>query len=148
MADRENSPAFAALPRSARRVFAAIERAIGDGASADVSYVDFMFEFHVGRQSISKGLKMLDRLGMIEVEAGPRCSNRFRFSNRWRSIDKVEAARLAALAREVLPHRRFSKPPELKPVKPPKQPKPITVARPHVMRRTPSLVRMPWQDGQ
>ena len=79
-----------------------------------------MLEFHVGRQSISKGLKMLDRLGMIEVEAGPRCSNRFRFSNRWRSIDKVEAARLAALAREVLPHRRFSKPPELKPVKPPK----------------------------
>ena len=31
MPDRENSPAYAALPRSARRVFAAIERTIGDG---------------------------------------------------------------------------------------------------------------------
>ena len=34
MTDRENSPAYAALPRSARRVFAAIERAIGDGVPA------------------------------------------------------------------------------------------------------------------
>ena len=41
MTDRENSPAFAMLPLSARRVFAAIERAIGDGSSASVSYVDF-----------------------------------------------------------------------------------------------------------
>jgi hypothetical protein len=40
MADRENSPAYAALPRSARRVFAAIQQAaIGDGSSASVSYV-------------------------------------------------------------------------------------------------------------
>jgi hypothetical protein len=30
MTDRENSAAYAALPRSARRVFAAIERAIGE----------------------------------------------------------------------------------------------------------------------
>jgi len=55
MADRENSPAYAALPRSARRVFAAIERAIGGGSGASVSYVDFRLrrsaihqhEFHV-----------------------------------------------------------------------------------------------------
>jgi len=31
MTDRETSPAFAALPKSARKVFAAIGRAIGDG---------------------------------------------------------------------------------------------------------------------
>ena len=37
MADRENSPAYAALPPSARRVFGAIERAIGYGSSAPVS---------------------------------------------------------------------------------------------------------------
>jgi len=42
---------------------------------------------------------------------------------RWRTIDAVEAARLAEQAREVLPHRTFAKPPEPKPVKPPK-PKP------------------------
>jgi hypothetical protein len=32
MTDWENSPAYAALPRCARRVFAAIERTIGDGS--------------------------------------------------------------------------------------------------------------------
>ena len=36
MTDRENSPAYAALPRSARRLFAAIERTIGNGSSASV----------------------------------------------------------------------------------------------------------------
>jgi hypothetical protein len=44
MTDRENSPAYAALPRSARRVFAATERAIGDRSSASVSYVDFWLD--------------------------------------------------------------------------------------------------------
>jgi hypothetical protein len=45
MADRENSPAYAALSRSARRVFAAIQQAaIGDGSSASVSYVDFRLD--------------------------------------------------------------------------------------------------------
>ena len=53
MTDRENSPAYAMLPRSARRVFAAIERAIGDGSSASVSYADFRLDHHIGRQSIS-----------------------------------------------------------------------------------------------
>ena len=51
-----------------------------------------------------------------------------RFSNRWRTVDEVEAVRLAALARELKPHRTFRKPQEPKPVKPPK-PKPMTVAR-------------------
>ena len=41
VSDRENAPAYAVLPRSARRVFAAIERTIGDRNSASVSYVDF-----------------------------------------------------------------------------------------------------------
>jgi hypothetical protein len=49
MTDREKSPAYAALPRSARRVFAAIERAIGDGSSGSVSYVDFGLDHHIGR---------------------------------------------------------------------------------------------------
>jgi hypothetical protein len=37
MADRVNSPAYQMLPRSAGRVLAAIETAIGDGSSASVS---------------------------------------------------------------------------------------------------------------
>jgi hypothetical protein len=146
MADREHSPAYQMLPRSARRVFAAIERAIGDGSSASVSYTSFRLDHHVGRRAMSISLKLLDHLGLIEIEPGPRLVNVFRFSNRWRTIDEVEAVRLAALAREVQPHRRFGKLPEPKPVKPPK-PKPMTVERRRVMqRRVPSLPPMPWQD--
>jgi hypothetical protein len=42
MTDRENSPAYAALPPSARRALAAIERAIGDGSSASVPSLPLM----------------------------------------------------------------------------------------------------------
>src|SRR6476469_9834637 len=101
MADRENSPAYQMLPRSARRVFGAIERAIGNGSRASVSYEDFRLDHHIGRRSISVSLKLLDHLGLIDIEPGPRLVNVFRFSNRWRCIDAVEAVRLAALAREV-----------------------------------------------
>jgi hypothetical protein len=105
MTDRTGSPAFQMLPRSARRVFGAIEQAIGDRTSAIVSYTDFRLDHHIGRQNISVSLKLLDHLGLIEIEPGPRLVNVFRLSNRWRSIDEVEAVRLAALAREVKPHR-------------------------------------------
>jgi hypothetical protein len=67
MTDRTGSPAFAMLPRSARRVFGAIERAIGNGSSASVSYEGFRFDHHIGRQNISKSLKLLDHLGLIEI---------------------------------------------------------------------------------
>jgi hypothetical protein len=67
MTDRENSPAYAMLPRSARRVFAAIERAIGDGSSASVSYVDFRLDHHISRKAASPSLKLLDHLGLIEI---------------------------------------------------------------------------------
>ena len=92
-------------------MFAAIERTIGDGSSASVSYVDFRLDQHIARKAVSPSLKLLDHLGLIEIEPGPRLVNVFRFSNRWRSIDEVEAVRLAALAREVKPHRTFAKSP-------------------------------------
>ena len=38
MTDRDHSPVYQMLPRSARRVFAPIERAIGDRSSASVSF--------------------------------------------------------------------------------------------------------------
>ena len=146
MTDRENSPAYQMLPRSARQVFAAIERAIGNGSSASVSYVAFSLDHHIGQKSISAALKLLNDLGLIDIEPGMRLVNVFRFSNRWRTIDEVEAVRLAALAREVKPHRTFERR-EPKPVKQPKLPKPMTVRRSRAMpRRVPSLPTMPWQD--
>lgn len=84
MSDRENAPAYAVLPRSARRVFAAIERTIGDRNSASVSYVDFRLDHHIARKSVSPSLKLLDHLGLIDIEPGKRLVNVFRFSNRWR----------------------------------------------------------------
>ena len=145
MTDREQSPACAALPRSARRVLAAIERAIGDGCSASVSYANFQFDHGIGRQSISPALKLLDHLGLIEIEPGVRLENVFRLSDRWRTIDAVEAERLAELAREVQPHRRF----ERREPKPAKPAKPMTTARPRrVQRRVPSLPPLPWQDDR
>jgi hypothetical protein len=71
MTDRENSAAYAALPRSARRVFAARERAIGDGSSASVAYVDLRLDHHIGRKAVSPSLKLLDHLGLIEISPGP-----------------------------------------------------------------------------
>jgi hypothetical protein len=107
-------------------------------------------------------LKLLDHLGLIEIEPGPRLVNVFRFSNRWRTVDSVEAVRLAAPAREVKPHRTFKKQREPKPVKPAPAPKPMTGSkgkstetvgfsqrRPRAMqRRVPSLPTMPWQDDR
>jgi hypothetical protein len=90
-------------------VFAAIERAIGDGISASVSYVAFSLDHHIARKAVSPSLKLLDHLGLIDIEPGPRLVNVFRFSNRARTIDEVEAVRLAALAREVKPHRTFER---------------------------------------
>ena len=80
MPDRENSPAYRMLPLRARRVFAAIERAIGNGRSASVSYEGFRLDHHIGRQNISPSVKLLDHLGLIEIEPGPRLVNVFRFS--------------------------------------------------------------------
>jgi hypothetical protein len=147
MTDREHSAAYRMLPRRARRVFAAIERAIGDGSSASVSFVDFSLNHGIGRQSVSPSLKLLDHLGLIEIAPGPRLVNIFRLSNRWRTIDAVEAVRLAALARERRSCRRFEKRREPKPVKPPAPVKPMTIERPRMQqRRVPSLPQMPWHD--
>ena len=67
------------LPRSARRVVAAIERTIGDSSSASASYTDFRLDHHIARKAVSPSLKLLDHLGLIEIEPGPRLINVFRF---------------------------------------------------------------------
>ena len=58
------------LPRSARRVFAAIERTISDGSSLSVSYTDFRLDHHIARKAVSPSLKLLDHLGLLEIEPG------------------------------------------------------------------------------
>ena len=49
-------------------MFAAIEQAISHGSSASVSYIDFRLDHHIGRKSISASLKLLDHLGLIDIE--------------------------------------------------------------------------------
>ena len=49
-------------------MFAAIERAIGDGSSASVSYVDFRLDHHIARKAVSPSLKLLDHLGLIQIK--------------------------------------------------------------------------------
>ncbi|MCA6108295.1 hypothetical protein [Bradyrhizobium cenepequi] len=169
MTDRENSPAYRMLPCSARQALAAIEQAIGGGDSASVSYLAFRLDHCITQKVVSRALPMLVNLGLIEIERGPRGSNVFRLSNCWRSIDEVEAKRLAELVREVKPHRTFeskakssdggkpsasstgstgtvSRPEKRRQPTPVKLPKPITVERRPCRRRVPSLPTMPWQD--
>jgi hypothetical protein len=148
MTDRSDSPAYLALPQSARGVLAAIEQAIGGGDSASVSYLAFMLDHHMAPQVVSPSLRLLDRLGLIEIETGRRGSNVFRLSNRWRGIDEAEAKELA---RELKPHRTFEKRPEVSRERAAKLgtlklPKPMTVERRPYRRQVPSLPMMPWQD--
>src|SRR5262245_21349379 len=106
MTDRRRSPAYRALSDGARRMLRAIEREIGDRGSAAISYERFRLDHHFGRPTISKSLKQLHALGLIDIEAGPRLCSVFRASNRWREIDAAQAARLSEQARERLPQRR------------------------------------------
>lgn len=104
--DREDSVPWRSLPRSARRVFAVIQAAIGERAS--VSYASFIFKHHIGKQCISPGIRMLDALGFIDIARGPNACNSFSLSERWRDIDEADVERLVAQARlplEVRPQR-------------------------------------------
>jgi hypothetical protein len=82
MLDRSESPAYAVLPEMARRVFAAIELTIGDGTSACVSFFDFSVDHRISAKSIKPALKLLEHLGLIEIEMGPQRCNEFRLSDR------------------------------------------------------------------
>jgi len=79
-------------PSSARKVFAAIEAAIGDGSSASVSYTSFGLDHHITLKEVAPALRLLDHFGLIEVEPGPRLVNVFRFSDRWRTVAKISAS--------------------------------------------------------
>ena len=78
MSDRENSPAYATLPKSARRVLAAIEDAIGCGSSVALSHTALRLDYHFGRQTLSPALKFPDSLGMVDISPDKRLVNVFR----------------------------------------------------------------------
>ena len=108
-----------------------------------MSDTDFRLDHHIWRKAISPSLKLLDHLGLIEIEPGPRRANIFKLSNRWRTVDAVEAARLSVLARELKPLRVAA--PKLE--KPAPAPKPVKVERPRMSeRRIVSLPKLSFMD--
>jgi hypothetical protein len=106
--DRERSPAYAALPKTARRMLGVIEKA-AVGGSAAITFASFMADHHFGRPSISGGLKALDALGWIDITPGPRSGNVFRLSNRWRTISEADAKRLVREAGAPMRQRRHER---------------------------------------
>ena len=69
MRNRESSAAYAALTSDARRVHA-IETAIGDGSTVVVSYYDFHLDQGIEPRKVSPALRLLDCLGLIDIEPG------------------------------------------------------------------------------
>ena len=143
--DRASSPAYAALPKTARRMLAVITKVAG-GGSASISYVEFMGTHHFGRPSISAGLKALDALGMIDIERGPRAGNVFRLTDllkrRRLTLQRRITKRLAREARAIMPQRRFEK--RRDPVQPPPpvrviEPVPETHGPMQFVEREPSM---------
>jgi hypothetical protein len=114
--ERENSPAYRALPRSSRRALGVIEKAIaiGGGASAKLSR-GTLETLGVQRGTATIALRRLVALGLVDVAHGaPRRINIFRLSDRWQNIDSVEAERLlkATQPRRRGPGRRPQRLPE------------------------------------
>ena len=48
----------------------------------------------ISDKTVTPALPMLEALGMIEIETGPRLGKVFSLSSRWSAIDAVEATRL------------------------------------------------------
>jgi hypothetical protein len=149
--DREGSPAYRALPsRSARRMLATITKLAADNDGvATCSYTDLRLPPHgYGRPSISASLKVLIATGLIDAIApGPRLVGRYILSDRWRSMDAAEAARLVRAARAIMPQRRFEK--RRDPVQPPppvQEIEPVETDEPlqFMAERKPSLPTLHW----
>jgi hypothetical protein len=107
----ENSPAFAALPQSARQVFRAVVRAIGQGRSAAISQRQFRAEHGIRPGVGPLAVRRLLQLGLVEIGRGPRRVCVFRLSDRWSQIDLAEAERLikATQPRRRSPGRRLQR---------------------------------------
>jgi hypothetical protein len=104
----QQSAAWAALPRSARRVYAAIaaEIAASGGDTAAVTQLALMTDHHLGAPG--QALRLLRYLRLIEVSAGRRLVTVYKLSEGYRALGADEVARLVALAREVRPRSELS----------------------------------------
>jgi hypothetical protein len=103
MADRETSPAFLALPKSARHVLAAIETEIANngGTWASVSHADLMFTHHCGAPSYP--IRLLTYLGLLDRKPGRHNGAVYALSSRWQDLIETDVAKLVQLAREMRP---------------------------------------------
>lgn len=118
MTDRANSPAMAVLPKAARKILDAIETAVGNRSSAAVTYLDFQFDYGLGRLTVTKFLPLLVDLGLLEIEIGPNRGNVYRPSNGWRTVTANDA-QIALMAHtqktrksgRTIPAMRHSSPP-------------------------------------
>ena len=132
--DLEHSPAWAALPGSTKRVLAAIEATIADShnGGAAISYNGFDENHGIPRAAIARSLRLLELLGLLNVEVGPRRISYFTRSTKWKTLDAEQVARLARAARQPRPPRLSSRPP--KPAKP---------QRPVIEEPTPPQYKVP-----
>jgi len=81
----------AALPKSARRLFDAIEQVAGDQSVARISFLDFQCVHGLGRLTVTRWMPLLRDLGLVEIEIGPQRSNLYRLSRRWAKVDEATA---------------------------------------------------------
>ena len=103
MADREQSVAFKALGKNAKRVYAFVvsEIEVGGGGSVPITTALMMERLNIASSSaISAAIRELRALGFVEVQLNARRANAFSVSERWRAItDGDDAKRLVADAR-------------------------------------------------
>ena len=84
-------------------MYAAIHQAIvaDGGDTAEISYYRLINDFAVPGGGLGHKLRSLTYLGFIDViGSGRRLANRYRLSQRHRTLNETEALRLLALVRE------------------------------------------------
>jgi hypothetical protein len=101
--DRDQSPAFGALPRSAKKVLAAIETEIAaqGGTEATITYADF--EDGYGCSPPAANLRLLRYLKLIEVSRGQSLAGVYKIGSGWQELSASEVEKLSAASREVKP---------------------------------------------
>ena len=82
-----------------KRTLAAIETAIGDRDSVEISCDRLAAKFHVGRAALPRNLRCLKAVGLIEVGTGRHRVSTFARSDRWQAVNLDDVPRLLAQAR-------------------------------------------------
>jgi hypothetical protein len=147
MADRSQSPAFAALSASGRKVLHAVEKQAGRGAVA-ITLDEFMEHTALCRSAVRHGIRQCELLSFVVVSTGHRRVNQFALAGGWRELDAGEAARLAKQVRLPTPPRASSAPPRAVRQVKRRAKVPVEVEQPPPPRQ-PSMPVVQWiGDGQ